>query len=333
MNLPATLPYERRHPLYERIWSTAMYDGWHWLQWNFDLVRTTGQEALFAVLVLDALARCDDAMPGFADEMVDRLALLGGQDRNRDDYERIRQWLGELLVIHHLVTWPWPNPVAFEHEPAAKPGGPNPEIMVTLPDVRLGVEVKTPDLRDHRLARASNADQLLARLPQSAAPGGGAVTLPRDNPIKDFLVSAERKFEDFRAADEAFRSVLFIVWDDYVNEPISALASPASGLFMQDSFHPDPGGKRYRYPATDAVVILRHQHQFVEGMANRPAVDERLHMLDYGELGRFPPAALLPCPDGKELPGVVGDALQAAVPHPTMGAEYIPAERVMWITT
>ncbi|MFF7046528.1 hypothetical protein ACIP4T_32030 [Streptomyces massasporeus] len=83
----------------------------------------------------------------------------------------------------------------------------------------------------------------------------------------------------------------------------------------------------------DAVLLVRHQHQVVEGLAGRPLIDERAHLLDYGLPGSFPPHALVTNPSGRQLSGeflalhaVPLQALNAA-------AEYNPGEIVMWANT
>jgi hypothetical protein len=320
---------EQRLRLYERLWDGPMYERWHWLAFNF-APHETG-ETLFSRLVLEAVLRCDAAMPGFADDMLGRLEIMGGNDRDMDDYERIKQWLGELLVVHHLVAWPWPGDVAFEHEPVVPGSAKNPEMAALGDGFVLGAEVKTPDLRAFGGgARQAAPWQLLARgeVPSSAWPGG--TTLPRDNPVKDFLGSADEKFAAFRQHEPAFAGVLFIVWDDYVNEPISALLNPASGLLTPNSFDKDKHGNARTYPNVDAVVVLRHQHQFVPGMANEPPVDERRHFLDYGAPDRFPFNALVLNPHGRPLAEPVLDAVQA-VPADQLLSEYRPSDVVMWI--
>lgn len=318
-----------RQPLLERLRSGPMFEKWHWLQWNFSPEHY--REPYFARVTLDALLTCDRAMHGFADDMLGRLERIGGRDRNLDDYEQIKQWLGELLVVHHFVSYPWSVPVTFDHEPVAAGSKQNPEMTVNAQDFRLGIEVKTPDLRPLAERRKTANWQLLDRMPGMKEALSGDVVLPRDNPIKDFLRSADSKFAGFRAADPNFRSVLVIVWDDFVNEPISALLSPSSGLLTPNSFDQLLDGSRWTYSNVDAVVLLRHQHQFVEGMANRPPLDERDDFLDYGRPGAFPFNALIACPDGQPLSEELERALQAVPPHPMLGAEYVPAETVMWI--
>lgn len=51
-------------PLYERIWESQMFEAWHWWQWNFELIRRVGNESPFAVVVRDALVRCDATITG-----------------------------------------------------------------------------------------------------------------------------------------------------------------------------------------------------------------------------------------------------------------------------
>ncbi len=77
-------------------------------------------------------------------------------------------------------------------------------------------------------------------------------------------------------------------------------------------------------------MVLRHQVQLQEGMANRPPLDERHHFLDYGAVDRFPFNALVVNPHGRPLPGPVLDALQA-VPADRLLSEYQPSDLVMWI--
>lgn len=48
-------------------------------------------------------------MPGFADQMLDRMATFDGGEKDPGDYEQIRQRLGELTAIHHLA------PMALAH--------------------------------------------------------------------------------------------------------------------------------------------------------------------------------------------------------------------------
>ncbi|MFJ9002455.1 hypothetical protein ACIRG8_29400 [Streptomyces sp. NPDC102359] len=321
-------------PLYEKLWAGPMFSRWHWLQYNFAAPRHGQPETYFAAVTMDALLACDAVMPGFADEMLQRLSEIGGREKDPNDYEQILQWLGELLVLAHFATWKWPTTAVFAHEPTAGIGKANPEVVIDVGHLRLGVEVKTPNLRlltAGREGRGRAPWQLNARIPKEFHPRGPS-TKPRDNPVKDFLVSANRKFEGFRS-DPNFYSVLVIVWDDYINEPLTALLSQQSGLLTPNSFHRDNSDQPHTYPNVDAVVVLRQQHQFKNGMANRPALDDRDHFLDYGSLDRFPFNSIVMNPHGRALPQDLCSALQAHEPATWMGAEYVPGELVMWASS
>lgn len=306
-----------------------MFRDWHWLQYNLTI--HNGHETSFAVRTLDALVSCDQVMPGYADRMILRLESLGGHEKSQDDYEAIRQWLGELLVVNHLVTCDWPVDVSFRDEPKSPGNKKRPELLVVGREWSLGVEVKTPDLRKFRSERFKNDVQVLARLPLEVVPESEHKTLPRDNPMKDFLRSASEKFQGFRSSNAEFRGILFVIWDDYVKEPLSALLSPHSGLFTPRSFATDEDGSPSSFSEVDAVVLIRHQHQLTEGMAGRPPLDERRDFLDYGEVGRFPPNLLVLNPRGNDLSEPILTALQALPPSHFLGAEGIPGEIIFWI--
>ena len=156
------------------------------------------------------------------------------------------------------------------------------------------------------------------------------ITLPRDNPVKDFLISANEKFDVFKAEHELFQGVLAIVWDDHIYEPISSLLNEASGLFTERSFAKDENGNVLHFPNVDAVVLIRHLHQLVRAAGDRPLPDSLKHAMDYGRDGEFPPKAYIPNPHGAGVSEKVQEAFQAYPPSPTMGSEYVPSNVVWW---
>lgn len=321
----------RLEALFRRVEAGPIRSGWHWLGYNF----TPGTEGstYFTPLTLMALDRVDQVMPGYADNMLTRLEQMGGKEKDPNHYIAIVQWLAELLVVRHLAEHRWPAEARFVMEPTAGQSKKNPEIVIELEGVgRLGVEVKSPDLERHRALRGTDPWQMTGRSPLSPSDLGGAVTLPRDNPVKDFLISSDQKFAGFRQESEEFRSVLFIVWDDYVNEPLSALLAAGSGLLTPNSFNTDEHGNPVKYPNLDAIVLVRHQHQLRHGMANHGVVDERKHFLDYGDPDAFPPHAFIPNPAGRPLAMAWLEAI-GAWPLESLqpAAEYNPGELVMWI--
>ncbi|MFI9764986.1 hypothetical protein ACIHFB_44475 [Streptomyces sp. NPDC051963] len=305
---------------------------WHWLGYNFN-PKTPGFAMVGGPTVM-ALAAGDAVMPGFAAEQLKRLESFGGAEKDLGHYQQILAWYCEVLVVAHLAAYGWPAPAAFEMEPVAGGAKANPEVVIKLDGVgALGVEVKAADLRVHREQRASNGWQLNARTAASEALRDKAVTFPRDNPVKDFLISADKKFAGFRATDPDFWSVLVVVWDDFVNEPLTALTSPASGLFTPRSFYRADGGA-VEFANVDAVLLVRHQHHVVEGLAGRPLADSRAHLLDYGRPGGLPPHALVTNPAGRALAAEFLAALHAVpVEALNAAAEYNPGEMVMWVNT
>jgi hypothetical protein len=79
-----------------------------------------------------------------------------------------------------------------------------------------GIEVKAPALQTHIKTRHANSMQVPARLftPEMLAAlrrPDEAMTLPRDNPVKDFLRSANTKFAAFKDEVEDFVGILVIV--------------------------------------------------------------------------------------------------------------------------
>jgi len=70
------------------------------------------------------------------------------------DYDQLLSVLSEIFVIRQLVTSDaWPEERTFEWEPMAPESAKNPELLARLPDVRIGMEVKTPALDAYRMIR------------------------------------------------------------------------------------------------------------------------------------------------------------------------------------
>lgn len=315
--------------LMDRIQRGPIRSGWHWLGYNF----TPGTEGFVTVggRTVIALAQVDAMMPGFANEQLARLEALGGSGMDLGHYAQIVSWYAELLVNLKLAGHPWPASTTFLMEPTAGESKFNPEVAIKLNDAgTLGVEVKAPNLLEHAKKRQTQPWQLTGRTEITPAALDGSVTLPRDNPVKDFLVHADKKFAGFRAADPDFRSLLVIVWDDFINEPLTALLSPSSGLLTPGSFHRQ-NDKAVEYPNIDAILLVRHQHQIVRALAGSSVIDDRAHLLDFGRRGSFPPHALVTNPIGKDLPAAFLDAVEAVpIEELTGAAEYHPGEIIMW---
>jgi hypothetical protein len=324
-----------REDLYARVLGSQVFTQWHWFRWHFEHYLREKREHPLTRSIVDACLRCEDKLPGFAVEFIDRMATISGREKHPSDWEQLLQSLAELLVIDQALGHPWPSAPTFAWEPVSGTSKKNPELEVATGTWRLGIEVKAPALFKHMYERAKNGLQLLSRIPPEVIPQLAAqvagVTYPRDNPVKDFLLSADSKFASFKASDARYIGLLVIVWDDFINEPISALAQPDSGLFTDNSFAKDPAGSPLRFANVDGVVIVRHLHQLVHACSGQPFEDQCRHALDYGREREFPFKAYVANPNAATaVPEEVLDCFQALPPHPMMGAEYVPSEVVWW---
>lgn len=277
-----------------------------------------------------ALAEIDTATPGYAREMVDRIAAIPGTGEQQ--YEAVLQILGEIYVVRGVVRVADRDGqrVRIRHEPGGA-GEKNPECDATISGVPVAVEVKTPKLIQHGRLRAENPWQVTARMPREMTQTLTA-TPPRDNPVKDFLISADAKFSAYELFQSGAFRLLVIIWDDFCNEPIAALVSPVSGLLTPNSFNRDAFGAPVRYPNVDGVIVVRHQHQLIRATRCEPLVDGLPEVMAYHHTG-FPPKAFIQVPGGREIPPPLLDALGAVPLADCMGAEYQPSELIMWIPT
>jgi hypothetical protein len=277
--------------------------------------------------LLKAIAAVEKDCPGYAEEMLGRIGSV--RDTGIKKYESLIQILAEVYVAGGAIRAADRvcGVASFAHEPGQK-GAKNPELEVSIGGHWVAIEVKAPALVDHLNRRGTQFWQLAGRLPPGATPSGPA-TLPRDNPVKDFLVSANEKFQAYEAHRAGAVRLLFIVWDDFANEPVTALISEGSGLLTPASFHKDASGAAVTYPNVDAVVILRQQHQFMRATRLGPLVDGVLDAMEYRHQG-FPPKVLIQVPGGRPVPAEVVAALGLTV-SPCMGAEYKAGEIIMWV--
>ncbi|NKM12098.1 hypothetical protein GFL85_13825 [Rhizobium laguerreae] len=304
--------------------------GWHWFGYHF----YNGPRP-FARGILSSCASINRKTDGIGTELLEELVGIGGRDRDERQYEQLLQKLSEILVIERVVNCPWPEGTTFRHEPAAIRNGPRPELLVSWPEGRLVMEVKTPALLNHVRARGANGVQLAYRggIPLDAAReiAEGEVTLPRDNPILDFLRDGERKFAAFRE-DCSTSSLLVIVWDDHIYEPISTLVNAGSGLLTPNSFAQQADGTAEAFPNVDNVILVRHLNYFVSG-SREEALMDRENAMDFGNEHALP-NVLCEGHGGRPIPTFVLDVLRA-YPHDDPGlrmfAEYNPQDMVFWI--
>jgi hypothetical protein len=273
----------------------------------------------------------ENIIPGSGKDYLDKLAAINGKPHETQHYDQLMQLLAELMVVHKTATFDWNDNPKFEYEPTKGSSGKNPEITVTTDSLEIGVEVKAPEFSKKHNERAEKSQQLPARSIILGTIKKEDTMLPRDNPVKDFLISANEKFEEFKKANPDFYSVLVIVWDDFIYEPISALTSPQSGLFTENSFAKDKQDKRMTFPNVDCVIITRQLLPIKQGTRDELLAYYSQHPLDYGRAGEFPFKVYILNPESKlPIPEQVIDCFQALIPDPNLGAEYLPIDLINW---
>ncbi len=321
-----------RDSLISYILKSNIINKWHWYQYHFNFLKK-GYEHPFVESLIDACLIVEKKIPGYSEKMIDRISSINSKEHYLPHYDQLLQILAEILVISHLSEEFFDSD--FKDEPTIGNSKKNPEVTITTNTYILGVEVKAPKLREHQEQRSSKKIQIPGRTHFSEeliknAGGKVSVTLPRDNPIKDFLISSNEKFEEFKKELDNFYGVLVIVWDDYIYEPITSIFSEHSGLFTKNSFAKDKEGNSLLFKNVDAVVIIRHLHIFVESLAERPLIDGKLTPMDYGKPNTFPFKALIQNPNGEMLLPEIIKVFDAMEPSHKLGAEYMPQEYIVW---
>jgi len=321
--------------LYQHIFDSRMFTQWHWFRWHFEH-RLRGGNHPFAESIVNACLDCNARIPEFGKGFINELSAISGREKWDPHWEQLNQKLSELLIIRQVVTYEWPPETTYIWEKEIAGGGEKPELIIQTEKMTFGIEVKAPAIFKHHRHRAGNPIQAISRTFQKDSlnrltVSGDAVTLPRDNPVKDFLVSANSKFEPFKKmGSPSFIGVLVIVWDDFINEPLSALIHPDSGLLTAKSFAKNSNNLPLLFPFVDGIVLVRHLHQFIKASRDELLSDGCIHALYYGRPNKFPYKAFIKNPTGEEVSNVILECLQALPPKAEMGAEYVPMDLVVW---
>jgi hypothetical protein len=302
----------------------------HVMWWMMDLL-ARGTILDFHAGLIAALVTIDRASPGYAAEQIVR---IGSIPLPIDDTAResLYQILGEIYCTAGAVEVADRSEegVYFKHEPAVA-GGKNPECESRHRGHWYAVEVKTPSLISFRRTRTDKDIQLTTRLPREMLEKEPK-TLPRDNPVKDFMISANAKFAAYSTIRPDALRILTIVWDDYCHEAIAALTSPVSGLLTDNSFFRAADGARIPFPYVDGIVVCRYQHWIVRAFGNHmPLLDPGFGPVLFMQYHvPEPPKAFIQNPDGRKVPEEIVQALNARPVDECDGAEYRPIEMIFW---
>ena len=281
-----------------KILLTKLVDcGWHWLSYHF-LPYKYGCEHFLSAAIVDSCLEIEASLPGYTEEFSSRLASLSGKERYTPHYEQIIQLLSELYVIRHLVSQAQGR-ASFVHEPIAAGSPKNPELEMKINGITLYFEVKCREFIEHNNNRGGAAIEIPSRaegildLANKLSPEGNSICLPRDNPVKDFLVSADSKFSSFKKHNRSAVCVLVIIWDDFAYEPISSLLNEASGLLTEKSFFRE-AGEAVTFKCIDGILIVRQSHHLVLATRDNFPTDGLRHPLDWGKKGAVLPKSLIP---------------------------------------
>lgn len=316
--------------LKEAVLTIGRTDPWHWFSYHFSMLPPHP----LARSIVDACAVCEKKLPGLGFLFIKDIASICGKEKHEPHYDQLLQKLAEVLVLRQLLILDWPEGATFQHEPAVSATGKRPELRVVTPDRRFLFEVKTPSLLEHIRCRKTNAFQVagrvlpIARLQQLV--GDEGLTLPRDNPVKDFLLDADKKFSQFKAVQKE-TSILIIVWDDFIYEPITVLKHEHCGLLTANSYLKDSVGQAVQFAHIDAVVLVRHLTYFYRAAGDLP-LEERAHALDFGDEHALP-NVILPIGAAGLVPDFIRHGLRAVDwddPLIQRAADYRPKDIVFW---
>lgn len=288
-----------KEQLIEAIVKSKILSEWHWFVYQFQFLKF-GLHTPFSEDFVDKIFCVETKIPGFAIETVKRMASICGREKYIPHYEQLLQLLVEVIIFARLAQEFQDSSISFEWEPTAGNTKTNPELKISGADWNALIEVKCPSLINHLQTAPDNDVQLAARLSPDPSvfksfSKSGDVTMPLDNKVKDFLVSAEKKFYPFKETGTKSFSLLVIAWDDKMFEAVSPLINGMSGLLTENSFYRDAGNSPIVFPSVDEVLITEHL-----GSALRGTREEQLPIgfstpLDYGNLtvpGFVPPVFL-----------------------------------------
>lgn len=318
---------------YVDAWQHRAGDG-GWLSYHLH----RGAPSEFGRNLLGALRDIDGAIPNLGTRLISELAAIRHVPAADDaaawqaGFQQLLQLLAEVLVIRALCNAGWPEGAVLQYEPVNPTTGRRPELSVELGDQILLIEVKCPALIDHQNRRVGAEYHLPARGVAGElflARGEPArLALPRDNAVKDFLISADEKFRGF-SQTKSVSGVLVIVWDQHLYEPISSLRHPESGLFTDNSFARTAAGDRLPFDAVGGAVVL----EGLERLGAAAQETERADATDpFSVNPRGMPSAWCPNRPDAVLHAGIGEAL-AAQPIEDLDrfAQYRPQDIIFWI--
>lgn len=315
----------------ELFLDSDIFKKWHFFKYHFDFYNK-GCEHILAKSIVESITDIENIIPDAGIDYINKISSINNREKDTKHYDQLMQVLAELLIVHHVTTFSWPELEEILYEPTPDDSNKNPELLIRYKGTEVGIEVKAPEFVKKHNERASKPEQIPSRSEIHKSVDKETTMLPRDNPVKDFLISANEKFEGFKTMNPDFYGVLVIVWDDFIYEPISAISSPQAGLFTENSFAVDDNGEPLKFPNVDCVIITRHLLPIKNGTRDESLPDFCRHPLDYGRPEEFPFKIYIENPYNKHkvYPEIL-DCFQALTPSPELGAEYLPSDHITWL--
>ncbi|MDQ6600690.1 YecA family protein [Bacillus salipaludis] len=278
----------------------------------------------FISMMAEVLEYLDRLMPTYAERIVNWLSTLV----NKNEYEQNFAVFGEILVLYKAAKMAdiVNDKQYIVPEPSSEKDSKNPEFRSKIQGIYYTGEVKTPSLAEYIYNRQSGI-QITTHLPDRDLFIDEKIISPNILRIKDNLVNNQNKYNEYIQKNE-YRGdyrFLFIVWDDFINEPISALINPYCGLFTNNTFYP-----KSNFNLIDGVFIVRHLHQFRRILRNEEFMYDLEHAFDWPS--EQYPVAFVQNPNGRKVPDVFIEKFSAIDPNDMLFAEYRPTDWVDWRT-
>lgn len=304
-------------------------EGRHFLDFHFTNHNEFAQEFIELMCVLEELC------PGAGCATVKKISSLRGEDRAT--YDQIVQTLCELVIGKRFIqAFPAHKGLKLRWEPTDM-GKANPEFMLEGPKWRVLVKVKCPLLHEYETKNSTAAYQLPARLPGIkdviSNIFGSEPALPLDNKLKDFLVSAERKFSSFGDVSIPTYGLLVVCWTERMFEAVSPLSNYGCGLLTSASFY-SKDENAVQFPHVSGVITTQHQVFIKWALAGR----RPSHLesdLDYGSYWK-PNTPVNPVFSPNEfakaqLPQEIVNSLEAVMVGEHLDPIASPVDFIMWL--
>ncbi len=311
-----------------------MKTDWHWFNYHFSHIQILcGNQ--FSHSVINCCYESEQKMEGYAANFIKKLASYCNSEKDMNHYDQLLQHVAELVVVSHLArtlneSW------IFQEEPKNAASNKNPEISISNGKLTILVEVKSPRFFEFQRKRKETGIQLPSRI------GNGfknmienihdtKASLPRDNIVKDFLISADSKFKSFKDQDANVLSVLVIAWDDFIYEPISSLVNDFTGLITDNSYYKNSDNHPIKFENIDNIILLRNMTQIVNATRDIQVTDGLEHPLDYGCKGRTLPIPIITVNEHRDA-HILYDIFQCIDLEELKDvAEYKPQDFIMWM--